>query len=84
MAFFSQIFFTSHLTVGSHPRYQIEASDGEVELDVQLPVGERKAFMYSLWRSTVGGKIQSYEGFELSQFVMLHQFNGYLHCKVCD
>ena len=83
MAFFKQAFFENNLSVGNAPRYFLQALDGELELDVQLPAEGRKRFMYHLWRSTLHGKVdQSFDEFELSQFVLLHQENGKLRCTV--
>ena len=82
MAFYKQTFFLNDLSVGNAPRYRLEALDGEVELDIQLPADGRKRFMYQLWRSTVKDKIQSFKEFQLSQFALLHQENGKLQCKV--
>ena len=84
MAFFKQAFFKNNLSVGNAPRYFLQALDGELELDIQLPADGRKRFMYHLWRSTLNGKVDqsSFNEFELSQFVLLHQENGKLRCNV--
>ena len=82
MAYFNQAFFEHDLSVGNAPRSFLQALDGELELDIQLPADGRKRFAYRLWRSTLSGKVESYDEFELSQFVMLHQENRKLRCTV--
>ena len=86
MAFLTPCFFKNALSIYDQTHMIIQSTDGEAEIQIHLPKHGRCHFMYQLWRSTEGGEgeeMQStIEGFELSQFVMMEQREGFLHCRV--
>ena len=82
MAILQQEFFNHHFQVGEFVKYSVEAVDGEVVIDAVLPQDKPMRFMYRLWRSTACDRVQSFEEFELTQFVLLQLKKGKLFCKV--
>ena len=82
MAFLRASFFSQSLLIGEQTKYILESDDGEKEISFRLPVGGQHRFSYKLWRSLKGTKDEGQGGFELSQFVMIHQKDGVFKCKV--
>ena len=82
MAILHKEFFNNNFQVGEFVKYTVESVDGEVVIDAVLPHDKKLHFMYRLWRSTTNGRVQSFEEFELTQFVLLQRKKGKLVCKV--
>ena len=83
MAYVKAPFFKFGLELTSHRKCVLTAVDGEINIQLGLPVDDRFKFMYRLWISTQDkDKSEKFGDTELKQFVFPENYGKMMKCRI--